>query len=407
MRIAGCDLGKVSVGFVTATVNDDGTLEVDSATHRLHDGDPLGLFLQWYRDNDIESYAALAATGVHADELSAPVLVLPEDSCQEAALETIVGLEDAINLVSIGARGYGVLSRRLAGVSGQEGGPKYTYQYLENDKCSSGSGENIQKIADRFGLTIEDADRTALEAGEDIPITARCSVFAKSEMTHFANQGKATGELFSGYFGSVARNTHSLLARNRAEGPVYLIGGPARIESFRQSFEELVGEPVKTPPWADCFEAIGAAAIAAEQARASKPVPLPADPAGLIVAAASRFAVNEPAGRWQDKVTMMAEPEIPAGAAEGPSILGLDLGSTGAKAVLTSIETGEVVLDVYDRTRGNPVDAAHRLVGTIMKRARTDVRAIGVTGSGREAVAVLLRAVYPDIDRVIVLNEIV
>ncbi|MCP4225980.1 MAG: hypothetical protein GY773_21805, partial [Actinomycetia bacterium] len=145
MRIAGCDLGKVSVGFVTATVNDDGTLEVDSATHRLHDGDPLGLFLQWYRDNDIESYAALAATGVHADELSAPVLVLPEDSCQEAALETIVGLEDAINLVSIGARGYGVLSRRLAGVSGQEGGPKYTYQYLENDKCSSGSGENIQK----------------------------------------------------------------------------------------------------------------------------------------------------------------------------------------------------------------------------------------------------------------------
>ncbi|MCP4960118.1 MAG: CoA activase, partial [Actinomycetia bacterium] len=67
---------------------------------------------------------------------------------------------------------------------------------------------------------------------------------------------------------------------------------------------------------------------------------------------------------------------------------------------------GEVVLDVYDRTRGNPVDAAHRLVGTIMKRARTDVRAIGVTGSGRVAVAVPLRAVYPDIDRGIVLNEI-
>ncbi|MDA1099142.1 MAG: acyl-CoA dehydratase activase-related protein [Proteobacteria bacterium] len=411
MRIAGCDLGKASAGFVIATVGKDGRLEVERSDYELHDGDPLGLFKQWYRDNDVGSCAALAATGVNADELRDPALILPEDSCQEAALEIFPDLEDTLNLVSIGARGYGALSRKPADGGGKGtavgSGPKFHYQYLENDKCSSGTGENIQKIADRFGLGIVDADKAALAADVAIPITARCSVFAKSEMTHFANQGKPTGALFKGYFGSVARNTQSLLARNRVDGPVYLMGGPARIESFRRSFEEILGEPVKVPPLAECFEALGAAAIAAEQARKSSLAPLPADPSELIAPVESRFQVLEAASGWQDRVTMMAEPEIPAGAAETPTILGLDLGSTGAKAVLTSIETGEIVLDVYDSTRGNPVDAARRLVGTILNQVKADVRAIGVTGSGREAVATLLRAVYPESDNVIVLNEIV
>ncbi|MDP6875824.1 MAG: hypothetical protein QF521_20050, partial [Alphaproteobacteria bacterium] len=141
MRIAGCDLGKASVGFVTATVGEDGNVEVEGVGYKLHEGDPLGLFQQWYRDNDIAACAALAATGIYADELRSPVLMLPEDSCQEAALEISPDLEDALNLVSIGARGYGALSRRPG--TGNGGGAKYHYQYLENDKCSSGTGENI------------------------------------------------------------------------------------------------------------------------------------------------------------------------------------------------------------------------------------------------------------------------
>ncbi len=408
MKIAGCDLGKASVGFVIAEVGEDGKTEIVDTSYTLHDGDPWELFNTWYRDNDVASCAALAATGVYADELSEPVLMLPEDTCQEAALELNPELEGALNLVSIGARGYGVLCRRPAGSSGAGGNGKYHYQYLENDKCSSGTGENIQKITERFGLGIEEADQMALLAGDSIPITARCSVFAKSEMTHFANQGRPTTELLKGYFDSVARNTYALATRNRVDGPVYLIGGPSRLQSFRGAFEELLGAPVSSPPLAECFEAAGAMAIAAQQAAAGKAAAaLPQDPAALLQPVEKRFEVLDPASKHQNNVTIMPEPEIPEGAAGGPAILGLDLGSTGAKAVLTSIETGEVVRDVYDRTRGNPVDAARRLVSALLESSRPDVRAIGVTGSGREAVATLLRAVYPDSDNIVVLNEIV
>ena len=98
--------------------------------------------------------------------------MLPEDSCQEAALELTPGLEASLNLVSIGARGYGVLSRKPRGPgrsAGNGNGSAFSYQYLENDKCSSGTGENIKKIVGRFGLSIEEADALALSAAESIP----------------------------------------------------------------------------------------------------------------------------------------------------------------------------------------------------------------------------------------------
>ncbi|MFQ5456972.1 MAG: BadF/BadG/BcrA/BcrD ATPase family protein, partial [Myxococcota bacterium] len=410
-RIAGCDLGKASASFVTATVGDAGDVRVEDVSYQLHEGKPLALFRDWYRENDVAGCAALGATGVYADELSDPALILPEDSCQEAALELQPDLGDALNLVSIGARGYGVLSRkpRGAGENGNGSGPAFLYQYLENDKCSSGTGENIRKITGRFGLSIEEADALAQSAAESIPITARCSVFAKSEMTHFANQGKPTGGLFRGFFESVARNTGALLARNHADGPVYLIGGSARIQSIKTALERMLGSAVHYPPHYLSFEAIGASAIAADQIKAGARGALPKDPGALIHGRERRFTVLAPASRWKDKVTCMPAPALAQAPEEmsRPAILGLDLGSTGAKAVLTSLESGEQILDVYDQTRGNPVDAARRLVKEILSRCTPDIRAIGVTGSGREAVATLLRAVFPDSDHIVVLNEIV
>ena len=62
--------------------------------------------------------------------------------------------------------------------------------FHENEKCSSGTGETMVRLARRLGLEIEEADRLASRATDAIPITARCSVFAKSELTHFANQGR-------------------------------------------------------------------------------------------------------------------------------------------------------------------------------------------------------------------------
>jgi hypothetical protein len=92
-RVAGCDLGKASSSFVIASIKDGGEVLIEDAQYLLHEGKPLDLFRRWYREKDVAGCAALGATGIYADELTDPVLILPEDSCQEAALELQAGLE--------------------------------------------------------------------------------------------------------------------------------------------------------------------------------------------------------------------------------------------------------------------------------------------------------------------------
>ncbi|MCB0219482.1 MAG: hypothetical protein KDH09_07300 [Chrysiogenetes bacterium] len=398
-KIAGCDLGKASAKFVIANVLDDGAFVVESQELIVHDGHPIEIFLKWYETNNIASCDALGATGLHADELIAPVVSgLPEDACLAASLEVMPELQGALNFVSVGARGYSVLTRNEHG----------HVTYVENDKCSSGTGETMVKIAGRFGLSIEEADKVARETDGEIPITARCSVFAKSEMTHFGNQGKPANQLFKGYFGSVARYVAALLGRAQVRGPVYVIGGVSRVQTFVSALAEHTGTHTLAPENAMFFEAIGAAHIAAVQCASISLPPLPKDPTQVTKPRATRIEVLEPASKWSERVTVMEERAVPEYEKTRPAVLGLDLGSTGSKAVLTSIETGETILDIYDRTRGNPVEAASRLLASIMEHEGIDVRAIGATGSGREAVATVLRAAYPELlDRIVVINEIV
>ena len=40
-RVAACDLGKVSVSFVIASVGDDGGITVEDTRYELHEGNPV------------------------------------------------------------------------------------------------------------------------------------------------------------------------------------------------------------------------------------------------------------------------------------------------------------------------------------------------------------------------------
>jgi len=379
-RVAGCDLGKATAKLMVGTLDGQGGVAIDSAETIAHEGRPMEVFRDWYRRADIGRCAVLGATGLHAEQLVEPVVRVPEDACLQAALAHFPELAGPLNVVRIGARGYAVLVRDADG----------RCRYLENDKCSSGTGETMVKIAGRFGLSIGEADALARSAADAIPITARCSVFAKSEMTHFGNQGRPADALFRGYFGSVATYVAALLERARVPGPVLAVGGAARIGSLVDALAEAVGAEVRVPDDPQGLEAFGALRLAAEQLPGAAPDPLPAEPDALIQPRPHRFRVLEPASRYAARVRHLTAPAVPPGAEREPAVLGVDLGSTGSKAVLTSIRTGEPVLDLYDRTRGNPVQAAQRLVAALLERVEPDVRAIALTGSGREAAATVM-----------------
>ena len=394
--LAGVDLGKATASFALAALAEDGTLPALSTECVRHLGDPVGVFCRRYREWGPFRLAGLALTGVFAEGFQAPAIAgVPEEIAQEIAAGHLYP-DGPLNLVRLGARGYSILTR----------GPDGNYSHQFNDKCSSGAGETMERICSRFGLSLEQAAALAEAETQGIAITARCSVFAKTELTHFANQGAPHSRLLRGYFESVARNLASLFEKFGVEGPVILIGNAATLPPVVRALQEQIGQPVRVAPEAAVFEAIGALHLAWDQ-RGSFALPFPEDPSGLVRVRQRKIQSLPAPARVKGSVLHLSEdppPEDPS----APAVLGLDLGSTGSKAAMLDLKTGSVLADVYRRTDGNPVEAAKALVAEITAMVPNPVVRVGLTGSGRDAAATVFRAAFPGReDRITVLNEIV
>ena len=123
------------------------------------------------------------------------------------------------NVVRVGGSGYSVLTRDARGV----------VSFEANERCSAGTGETVEGLCNRLGRDLDEAVRLAEASPDGLVVTSRCAVFAKSELTHYANEGEDHGRLFRGLFEGVARNVHALYDRVKVEGPVLLVGHGALI----------------------------------------------------------------------------------------------------------------------------------------------------------------------------------
>ena len=90
-------------------------------------------------------------------------------------------------VVRIGGSGYSVLTRDAGG----------RIAYETNERCSAGTGETVEGLCARLGCGIDEAVALAAAADRGITVTSRCAGFAKSELTHFANQGESMAALFA------------------------------------------------------------------------------------------------------------------------------------------------------------------------------------------------------------------
>ena len=441
----GVDLGKVTTAMAVGRIAADGSANVVETIVERHSGEPLRPFVELYRrllagdgtwaagapDGtgpalDGAGPAVVVATGAYSDRLGPPVVAgVPEEIAQEHAARALFGDEGALNVVRIGGSGYSVLTRTASG----------RVRYEPNERCSAGTGETIEGLCSRLGSTLERAVQLAQASPDAIVVTSRCAVFAKSELTHYANEGEDHGRIFRGVFESVARNVHALYDKVKVDGPVVAVGNGALIGPVVEAFSRLAGVPVIVPPEAGYFEALGALrfgvghiaagdgdrAVTRDRDGEGGVPDWPAEPESLIRRSPRRIRALTPAAEGGGSVVWLDNRPASSSAAGarrrrasaaarpiGPVVLGLDLGSTGSKAVFLAPQTGEPLSDVYRRTEGNPVEAAKALVAELLVRSPLDVAAIGVTGSGRDAVATVLRAAYPDLGpRLTVLNEIV
>ncbi|MBW2509330.1 MAG: CoA activase [Deltaproteobacteria bacterium] len=393
-RYIGIDVGAETIKLVEL-IGERGALRWtrrEIVDHHKNPGDELVSLLSGW---DWEQIDGAAVTG-RLGRLVA-LMRVPAKQAQAAGERFLLG-DTPATVVAIGSHGFSVLELRAAGVE----------IFRENSRCAQGTGNFLRQLVERLGMTVEEAAELAARVADPAPLSGRCPVILKTDMTHLANKGEAKDRILAGLLDAIAENVEVLVRPAVAPRRLVLAGGVSRSTRIRAHFRrfakqngmELVDVPLRDVLF---LEAVGSAITASEH-----DLRVPSLDRLLVCTALTRLERIPALANALPRVRRMGAPLPCVVAGTSDVILGFDIGSTGSKAVALDISHREPVWEAYVRTNADPVGATQCLMRQFLDSpaALHRVRGFGVTGSGREIVGSLFATCYGR-DAVYVLNEIV
>jgi predicted CoA-substrate-specific enzyme activase len=304
-------------------------------------------------------------------------------------------------------RGLEVLGLRPRAVVSMGGEDLVLYVVSQNgrivstysgNKCASGTGEFFRQQLGRMNLTLNDLDAVC-EGATVYTLSARCSVFMKSDCTHRLNKGEATkGDIALSLSKVMADKVSEFLTKARiTDGEVVAIGGVAQNRFLMQFLHETwPNVRFVVPEQAAYFEAFGAAHLAAAQGTSLPTGSVIDDENRLTYDTFLSLAEGKSKVRYVESLRGQYDPDA-------EYILGVDGGSTTTKIALVNAKTHEVVASHYGRTHGDPVAALKTCIREIKAQlgdgASPRIKLAATTGSSRELLGVFLETggVYNEI----------
>ena len=297
----------------------------------------------------------------------------------------------ARSVVEIGAQ----VAKYITGLKNEDGNG---IRVSMNANCSSGTGSFLEEQMSRLNLNLEAYSAYAARAGSIPRIAGRCSVFAKTDITHHQQEGVPVEDILLGLAYAVVRNFRvSVMKKLSMETPILFSGGVGHNQGVIRAFKDVLNlgeEDLIIPEHFSVMGAAGAAMIAFRENletdifTRSGPVSLSPDAFGGLPGRTGSHSVDgislPPLVSFGlddslDKHNISAPAE-----SDQPFYLGIDVGSTSTNLVLISPE-GKIMDYRYLRTKGDPVAAV--TLGLEEFRAaygeRMKILAAGVTGSGR------------------------
>ena len=289
-----------------------------------------------------------------------------------------------------------------------------------NTSCAAGTGGFLDQQARR--LALQDSAhlaRMALENRDPVPLVAtRCSVFAKTDLIHAQQEGYSLSAISQGLCRGLARNIADTLFKGRdLEGPVLFTGGVSFNQAVCREICRAVPFEIVVDELGLYQGAIGAALSLMES---------PPQQRSTLSCISELYQMREPdrstfypaltlqhseypdfcSYRSYRYITALAEGDRSARTVEVDlyrewpllldAYLGIDIGSTSTKAVLTTLD-GSVLGGFYTRTAGQPLHALQALFESISDAAssegcRISIHGSATTGSGRKFVGQLIGA---------------
>ncbi|WP_347490505.1 acyl-CoA dehydratase activase [Desulfoscipio sp. XC116] len=385
MYSVGIDVGYSSVKVMLTDENND----ICFSRYQMHKGrmkDTLKSVLhEMCGSFDTRQIQYGAVTGSGSKFLSANSVIAAVNDVA-AAVEGGLAENRAIgSIIDIGGE-------NASFISGLSGSDKSRIEISMNSNCSSGTGSFLEEQMSRLDLKLADYTKLA-EKAKSIPrIAGRCSVFAKTDITHHQQEGVPVPDILLGLAYALVRNYKgTVMKKLPVAKPVLFSGGVAHnggIITALKDVLDLSDEDLVIPQNLGCVGALGAAVMAKQN--------------NLSVNMNELFSVIEQAveilKNGEDEIKLPAL----AGYGNGDSLgkyecqdaavqtdvidcyLGVDIGSTSTNLVLLDKEK-EIIFYKYLRTLGNPVDAVLKGFREIRNEFgdRINIVGVGTTGSGR------------------------
>jgi predicted CoA-substrate-specific enzyme activase len=404
-RFLGIDLGAETLKLVEV-LRDPAGIRLGRFEIIEHAKKPGAALLQALASWNWAGISGAAVSGRFGSQIKLPRI--PVKQAQLKGYHFLMGKRPA-TIVNVGSHGFSVLEVRADGVS----------VFRENSRCSQGTGNFLRQLVERFSLTVEEASRICADVCDPAPLSGRCPVILKTDMTHLANKGEDRPRILAGLFDAVCENILVLLKPGCSPANVLLIGGVSQSQRVRRIFaDRLAQHQMKLldlePPRSLCLEALGCALCAAETTK--EPSTRQRPPATLVSLEelllpprplqVERLAPLVEAIPLVRRMPAQAWPQINGEFRR--VVLGFDIGSTGAKLIALDLHSKEILWEGYRQTLGEPVEAAQDLLRrfTQSPASKFPIAAFGATGSGREIVGSLLTSCYGK-EAVFVVNEIV
>ena len=139
--------------------------------------------------------------------------------------------------------------------------------FAMNDKCAAGTGRFLEVMAGALGTTVDQLGALS-QGAEPVEISSMCTVFAESEVISLLAKDLPRQRVAAGIHRAVARRVAAMAHRLELGRHIVFTGGVARNQGVVRALSKALEAPITVHEHCQLAGALGAALLAAEQARA-------------------------------------------------------------------------------------------------------------------------------------------
>lgn len=289
-----------------------------------------------------------------------------------------------------------------------------------NDKCASGTGATIEKCTMKVGMESEQVQTLRFQTDKLHHVAAKCGVFAETDIVNLVKTSVPSDEIMNSLADAIVMQNLTVLTRGNTLMPnVLLLGGPNTYlpflqECWRMRISELwderdiaydktkLNELVAVPDNAQYYAALGSVIFGEGEANNETSFSGLESLRELVNHSDNLHNDNDDTPLISVRSELEAFQDAYAIAPFTPPVLnkvttcylGIDGGSTSSKAVLVDDE-GNLILKVYQLSKGNPIQDTLELLGKIKANDPHDyydVKGLGVTGYAADVLEGALKA---------------